>query len=146
MSAHFFCDLLRQDGSAVVHGQQDSCQVKGGVQVLLNAPDGVEQLRNTLQCVVLALNRNEHLTCGSECVDGQESERGRAVDEEVVDVIVLHEVVLHRVTEHILATIHGGQLEIGAGQVDCRRHTEQPFVLRGLLHDIFEGAPSISTS
>src|SRR5882672_10405780 len=46
--------------------------------------DGVEELREALERVVLALHRNEQRVRGGEHIDGDETQRRRTVDEYVV--------------------------------------------------------------
>ena len=50
----------------------------------LNELDVPQQLAEALESVVLALDRNENLTCRREGIDREKSEAWRAVDEEVV--------------------------------------------------------------
>ena len=58
-----------------------------GIDGLLDPVDRVEQLRKALKCVVLALDRDEDRVSGGEHVDGEQAERGWAVDEDVVVAI-----------------------------------------------------------
>ena len=103
--AHLLGHLLREVGARVVHGQQDRGEPQVGVEVLLDQFDVAEQLRETLECVVLALDRDEHLARGDERVDRQQPERRRAVDEDVV-VRVIHrgEVRIERSAEALLTS------------------------------------------
>ncbi|SKW23983.1 Uncharacterised protein [Mycobacteroides abscessus subsp. massiliense] len=52
-----------------------------GIQVGLDEFDVAQQLTDALQRVVLTLDRDQHLVRRHECVDRQQAERGRAVDE-----------------------------------------------------------------
>src|SRR6202040_1618748 len=85
-------------------------------------PDRIQELRNALEGVVLALNRNEDAMRGREDVEGDEAERWRAVDD--------HDVVraldrLERRTQGALAALAVPQLELGADQVlRGRQHVE----------------------
>jgi hypothetical protein len=95
--AHLFDDLVREVGAGIVHREQDRRDCQLGVEVTLDELDVVEELRETLQGVVLALDRDEYFLCGDERVDRQKSERGRAVDEDVVRrILALGDVRLER--------------------------------------------------
>ena len=59
---------------------------RGRVEVVADEIDGREQLGQSLQGVVLALDRDEHGIGGGQRVDGQQAERRRAIDEDVVVV------------------------------------------------------------
>ena len=59
----------------------------GRVQVLLHQLDVAQELAQALQGVVLALDRDQHLGGRGQAVDGQQAERGRAVDEHEVVVV-----------------------------------------------------------
>src|SRR5690606_10816766 len=52
-----------------------------GVEVLLDQPDGVQELRNPLERVVLALDRDQDSAGGSEDIEGDEAERRGAIYE-----------------------------------------------------------------
>ena len=81
-----------------------------------------KQLAETLQRVVLALDRDEHLLGGSEPVDRQQPERGRAVDQ---DVVVVVDDRLDRPAESGLPAERRHQFDLGAGQVEACRRDEQ---------------------
>ena len=79
-------DRVGQPGTPVVHGQQDRGDLELRVEVLPDQVDVVDQLVQALQRVVLALDRDQHLLRGDQRVDRQQAERGRAVDEDVVEL------------------------------------------------------------
>ena len=93
-----------------------------GVHAVLNEVHGVQQLAESLERVVLALQRNQQRIGCREHVERDESERGRAVDEDEV-VVVANGVdraphamlALRRVDE-----LHLRAREIGSG----REHVE----------------------
>ena len=58
-----------------------------GIEVGLHQVDVAEQLAETLEGVVLALDRNDHLAGGGQTVDGQQTERRRAVDQDEVEIV-----------------------------------------------------------
>ena len=116
-----------------------------GIEVCLDHLDVAQQLPHALEGVVLALDRDQHLRRGDERVDGEQSERRRAVDEDVVEVVVLQ--VGQRGAQPSFARHHADQFDLGAGQVDGRRHTEQPLAVRAALQRLpATGISPISTS
>ena len=84
MAANLGGDLGGQVRPAVVHRQQDAVDRERGVQVVANEVDRGEQLGQSFQGVVLALERDEHGIGGGQGIHGQQTERRRAVDEDVV--------------------------------------------------------------
>ena len=78
-----------------------------------------DQLGQSLQRVVLALDRDEHGVGGGQRVDGQQPERRRAVDEDVV--VVGRRSAASESREPPLALLERGELDLGAGQRDRRR-------------------------
>ena len=49
--------------------------------------DRGDELGQALEGVVLALEGDQHGVRGRECIDGEETERGRAIDEDVVEPV-----------------------------------------------------------
>jgi hypothetical protein len=134
VAAHLVRHLVGQLGAPVVHGQQDRRHVQRRVQVGPHQFDVGQQLAQALQRVVLALDRDEHLVTGDQGVHREQSERGRAVHEHVVH----RELVQHRgrqgLAQPALPGHHADQLDLGPGQIDRGRHTEQ-VRRRGAGHD-----------
>ena len=84
MSADLRRDFGRQVRPGVEHREQDSLDREVRVQVVPNQVDRGGELAEALEGVVLALDRDQHRVGGGEGVDGQEAERRRAVDQDVV--------------------------------------------------------------
>ena len=130
MLPDFAGDLLGQFGAPVVHGQQDRRDLEIGIEVTADEVDVAEELTEAFECVVLALDRDEDLDGRDERVDGEQPERRRAVDEDVVDRIPrVHsaaEVGVQGTLEAGLAGNHGHELDLRAGQVDRRGHADKP--------------------
>ena len=82
----------------------------------------LQQLAEPLQGVVLALDRDQHLVPGDQGVDGEQAQRRRAVDEDVVDLVLVRG---DGGAEPVLPGDHRHQLDLGTGQVDGRRHAPQ---------------------
>jgi hypothetical protein len=101
------------------------------VEVGLDQVDVADQLAETLQRVVLALDRDQHLLGRDEGVDGEETQARRAVDEDVVQpgqpvLPAVHGIGVERLHQPGLAGDDRHELDLGAGQVDRRRHAEEP--------------------
>ena len=58
-----------------------------GVQVISDEIDGGDQLRQSFECVVLTLDRDQHRVGRRERVDGQQPQGRRAIEEHVVVVV-----------------------------------------------------------
>src|SRR5664279_108719 len=77
-------DLAGEIQPCVVHGEEYAVDGQIRVNALLDAVNGIQQLRKPFKGVVLALHGNEHRVGGGEHVDGEETERWGAVDEDVI--------------------------------------------------------------
>src|SRR5262249_44684725 len=89
----------------------------------------VHQLREALQRVVLALQRNKHRVRGGQGVDGEKAERWWAVNEHVV---IICQRRLKRLAKSILAAVFANQLDLGATQVRGGRYNGQEAQLGGV--------------
>ena len=69
-------DVAREVRPPVVHREDDRRDVDRGVEVLLDHLDGADELRQALERVVLALNRDEHLARDDHGVEGQRPRLG----------------------------------------------------------------------
>mgnify|MGYP003694637135 CR=1 FL=1 len=65
----------------IVHREQHAIDRERWIEILLHEIDGVEQLRDSLQRVVLALDRDDDPVGRGQHVEGDEPQRRRAVDE-----------------------------------------------------------------
>ena len=85
--ARFGGDVRGQVRPGVEHGQDDPVEREARVEMVADEIDGGEQLGQTLECVVLTLERDEDRIGGGQGIDGQETERWRAIDED--DVVAI---------------------------------------------------------
>ena len=100
------------------------------------------------------LDRDQHLGAGHQRVQGQQAERRRAVDEDVVEAVLAGlrrgadpGVGGERLAQPALPGHHADQLDLRAGQVDRRRHHVQVLDVGGTaLTTSASGMPSTSTS
>ena len=86
--AHLVGHAGGEPGPGVVHRDQDRGDVQALVQVRADHLDGLEQLAEALQRVVLRLDRDHHLVAGHQRVQGEQAQRRRAVDEDVVEPVL----------------------------------------------------------
>ena len=119
VSAHLRGDIGGQLGPAVEHRQDDALDREVGVEVVADEIERGEQLGQSFQGVVLALERDEHGVGGGQGVDGQQPERRRAVDEDVV--VVGPRSSPSRRARPALAALDGRELDLGTGERDRRR-------------------------
>ena len=110
-------DLLRhlegQVGPPVVHRQHHALQLQGGVEPLLRQPDGIQQIAQPLQGVILALDGNQQGVGGAQPIQGQQLQGGGAVDEDKV-IALLH--LADGVLQPELPAVQANQLHRGPGQ------------------------------
>src|SRR5438132_3591051 len=111
--------VAAEDRAAVVEGGQHPEHLELRVQARLHGLDDLEERRHALQRVVLGLHRDDHSVRAHERVQREESERGRAIDEDVV--IALDDVLGELVAERHLAADRAEELDLGGGQLDVRR-------------------------
>src|SRR3954447_2006466 len=109
--------LPRVQRPAVVHRREDPLDPDLRVQVLADHRKCVFELDESAQREVLALHRDDHAVRRDECVDRQQAERRRRVDQ---DVVVRVPDGRERLLQRALAADHAGQRELGAGEVDRR--------------------------
>src|SRR5215210_2028037 len=78
---HFLGHLMGQVRTGIEHGKQHAADLETGVQLLPDHPDALHELGQALQRVVLALYRDKYFIGGGQCVEGQEIQRRRAVEQ-----------------------------------------------------------------
>lgn len=98
---------------AVKHGHQHALQLQLTVQRAADDADGVHQIAETLQSEIFPLDRNQHRVGGAQAIEGQQLQRGRAVDEYVV---IGGGEGLQGLAEQELPALHADHLDAGAGQ------------------------------
>src|SRR6266542_2206156 len=134
----------REDRAAVVEGRQEAEHRELGVEPGLDRLDDLQQRGHALQRVVLRLHRDDHALRGDERVQGEQPERRRAVDEDVV--VALHDVARELVAERHLAAdgaeelhLRGRELDVRGCDVDVlgpRVHDDRGERRLGLEHDV----------
>src|SRR5438128_4319042 len=133
-------DLLRQLGACVVHREDDGADLELRIQVRLHQLDVPQELTQTFEGVVLALDRHDDLVRRRQPVDGEQAERRGTVDERVVELAVDR---VEGTAQLELAAEGRHELDLGPGEADGRgRHAEiadrgglDAVLDRGLVHD-----------
>ena len=142
MAAGLRRDIGRQVGPAVVHGQDDAVDRETRVEVVTNEIERGKQLGQSFQGVVLALERDQDGIGGGEGIDGEQSERRRAIDQ---DVVVSVRDAGELTSQPALPALDGRQLQFGAGKRDGRGHdiepVDRPVMIRSAI-----GRPSTTAS
>src|SRR5699024_5162470 len=107
---------------------------------LLDELDVLQQLAQTLERIVFALDGDEDLTCGHEGVDGEQTEARRAVDDDVVDSIsgflLFPEVDAQSPLQTLFACDEGDQFDLRTGQIDGGGHAPESVEVRALGHGL----------
>jgi hypothetical protein len=127
-------DVLRERVARVVHRAQQALDLEPRIEVRAHLLEGLQQVRQAFERVILALHRDEHRIGGAQSVQRQEAERRRAVEQDEVVVgsdfrdrrLHLPERVGERVLEPRLPLRQVDELDLGAGQVAIRRHEVEP--------------------
>ena len=140
VGAHLVGHAGRQPGPGVVHGEQDGGHLQAGVEVRAHHLHRAQQLAHPLQRVVLALDRDQDLLPGHQRVDGEQAERGRAVDEHVVQPfargLLIGQVGGQRPPQPGLPGHQRDQVDLRAGQVDGGGQHGQTGQIRTLPHQL----------
>jgi len=80
--------LLTQIRPSIEHRQQHAFDVEGGIESGANTPHGADKIRQAFDREVFAVQRNEYQRRPrDERVQRQQSERRRAIDENVIELI-----------------------------------------------------------
>ena len=118
--------------------------MQGRVEVRLDEVDVLQELRQPLERVVLALDRDEDLLRRDEGIDGEQAKAGRAVDDDVVEaglpsLLAAGGQPSQGAAHPGLSGDEGDELDLGPRQVDRRGHAPEVGDIRTRLHDICDG-------
>ena len=147
VALHLVVDLVGQSEATVVHRQQESLDLQLRIQLVLDDLDRVEQFADAFEGEVLTLHGDDHRVGGCQCVDGDEAQRRRTVDEDVV-VVVLYG--CEHILQNSLSVIHIQHLNLCAHQVNVAGDDVQSLDVGridgipdvGLIDDAFVNGPS----
>jgi hypothetical protein len=105
---------LGEIGAVVVHGEDDAFDKEAGIERLTDAFDGIEELADAFEGKILGLHGDEDGIGGYEGVEGEQVERGRAIDDENAELVANG---LECVAEAIFAEFRVDQLDVGSDEV-----------------------------
>ena len=114
-------------GAGVVHGGQDSVELDGRVQPILHLLDRLDQQGNPTQGEELALERDEHPVRCRKGVDGQQAERGLAVDQD--DVVLVADLAQHPGEDCFTGDLVD-EMHLRRREVDVRRDDVEVRIVR----------------
>jgi hypothetical protein len=134
---HLIGHLGGQAGAGVEHRQHDPEYVEPRIQRARHQVERAPELAEPLERVVLTLDGDDDGVRRGEAVDGEEAERRRAVEQ---DVVVLGERGLQAGLQPALAGQLTDQLDLGPGEIHSRRHNPQVFH-PGFHSDLGDWAP-----
>ena len=111
--------LLAQVRPVVVHRQQHALDVESPVERHADAPERRNELGESFERVVLAVERDKNRIGGDQRVERQQAEGRRAVDDHVVEGAGDR---THEVAQTRLAMLEADQFDLGASQVAIGRN------------------------
>ena len=131
-------DLPAEIESGVIHCEKDAINSQVRIEILLDQLDRIQQLADPFERVVLALDRDDDSIGGSQGVQRQEAERGRAIDGH--ELVVADDVFQRSAQSELpLGAIY--QFDLGADQVLGGRDYLQGRQVRVLKDDISDLSP-----
>ena len=140
VSVDLVTDLEREARTTIEHREQDSQEIETRIQLLSHELHRLlEQMSQPLERVKLALQWDEDPVCRDERVDGQEPERRRTIDD---DVVIGGRKRFERVPETVLAPLDSHELDLGADEVDVRWKRLRPGTTVGRMAFSIDSPPS----
>jgi len=105
---------LGEIGAVIVHGENDAFDKEAGIESLTDAFDGIEELADAFEGKILGLHGDEDRVGGDEGVEGEQVERGGAIEDENSELAANG---LECVAEAIFAEFRVDQLDVGSDEV-----------------------------
>ena len=140
--ANLALDLLGKLRALVRHGEQHAGDTQAGVKIHADPFDGIPQLAEALQGIVLGLNRDHNLVGSDHDVERHEAEGRRAVNEHDVDIGMLRNVLTQGLAQSILAALDVNELDFRSRQVDRGRAHDNTVDVGARLHDVCNTGPA----
>jgi len=113
----------REVRSLVVHGEQQAFDFQKGIHGAPKPRQGVEELRNALKRVILALDGDQQRISGGQRVERQKVQCRRAIEQNIVVVILDWR---DGFPQEDLAAVGVNELHFGACEVPVRRYYLKP--------------------
>src|SRR5437588_6661839 len=143
--------LASEDRPAVEQGCEQAGDLEVVVELELDGVDHLDQRSQPLDGVVLRLHRDDDSAARYQCVDGQQTERRWAVDDDHVEAAFRP--TCEHIAQHHLATDGGKELDLGRGEFQgggCHRESLHLRLADDLLdrqpilgEDIGHGLPDV---
>ena len=111
-------NLLRERVARVVHGAQQPFDLERGIEVRAHFLDGLHQVAQAFERVVLALHRDHHRVRRGKPVHRQQIQRRRTIDQDEI-VVVLD--LRKRFLQPRFAPLEIDHLDFGAGELAVGR-------------------------
>ena len=136
--------MLAVDGAAIGHGEQNTLNFQFWVYLPPNFSNRLQELLQTFGRKVLRLHRNQCRVCRRQCIDREHSQRGSAVQQ---NIIVLAFGTVQHLFEHLFpvhavhkGNFHSCQLDVSWDKVNALRMVQDALtgldglVVHGFLH------------
>src|SRR5436190_1682370 len=134
VTLHLVPHLQSEARPPIEHREHDPLDCEPWVQPLAHEFHRLEEVRQTFECIELALQRHQYAIRRRQGVDGQQPERWRTVND---DVAVGVEDRGQRVGKPMLASIESDQLDLSPDEVDVGRR-EAKVGQRGLVNGLLD--------
>src|SRR3990167_696646 len=127
MRPHFGYHLARQTIAPIVEREERSHDFQIRLQIIAHQLDGTQELGKPFQRIILRLHRDDYLIGRHQTVDGEESQRRRTVDQ---DIIVIRADLAQDMLQAEFPILDMHHLDLRAGQILPRRNDVQAFRIR----------------
>ena len=117
-----FAQLLRYLAGEIIprvkHGAQQTLYLELGIEVFPDHSNGLHQVRQPFKRVIFTLHGNHHSLRGGECVDCQQAQSRRAVNQQKIVIITNS---FDGIAQSGVALLHVHQLDFGTGEIAVGR-------------------------
>ncbi len=130
MAFQFLIDLVGELQTGIVHCQKETFDLQSGIKARLYDADSVDELSDPLQCEIFSLHGDYDRVGRRQGIDGYQSERRRAVDQ---DIIIVRCYGAKELGKNFLPVRPAYQFDLGSGKVDPRSDQIEPLHASGHL-------------
>ncbi len=116
MAADFFDDLGGEAGAGIVHGHYESEELELGIEIFADEVNGLGEKGESFEREVFALDGHDDEIGGGEGIEGEDAERRRAVNQDVVELVADGGWVVERMAQDVFAFGDIGELDFGPGE------------------------------
>ena len=137
--AHLGLNLFGEARAPISHRQQHRRHAQAGIEIRSYALNRRPELTQPLERVVLGLDRDQHFVRSDHDIEGHQSQRRGAVDQDDIDVITRVEELTDSIAQQELPPLDIDQLDLGPREVDSGRTNTDPLDIRAGLEDFLDG-------